>query len=29
MTTAFNGDSAVFELGRYRCDCRIPEVVRP
>ena len=29
MTTALKGDSAVFELGRYRCYGRIPEAVRP
>ena len=29
MTTALKGDSAVFELDRYRCHGRIPEAVRP
>ena len=29
MTTALNGDSAVFELGRYRRYGLIPEAVRP
>jgi hypothetical protein len=29
MTTALNGDSTVFELGRYRRYGRISEAVRP